>query len=184
MSVKTLLVLVASILLVDAFPTSYIRFFVYNQTGQAAFNYTSPNSSQKLLATCPKGAKVFLLVPGINSPIVVFWAAPLIKNNLKYFGGCVIFAEHYYYEVNYFNLAKNETFILISSIIAEQMMILNNNGRNISDSGKSCSLNFPHLKITQLLDLPNSIYWAQLWGETNCEHWTDSARKEYPCAKD
>jgi hypothetical protein len=130
------IILVASILLVEAFPTSYIRFFVYNQTGHAAYNYTSPNSNQSLLATCPRGENVFLLVPGINSPINVSWAALLIKNNLQLFGGCIIFAEHYYYEVNYFNLVKNETYNLISIIIAEQFVILNNNGRNISDAGK------------------------------------------------
>jgi hypothetical protein len=142
MMVKILLILVASILLVDAAPTSNIRFFVYNQTGQAAFNYTSPKSNQSLLATCPRGAKVFLLVPGIESPVDIFFAAPLIKNNLQLFGGCVLFAEYYYYENYYFYLIQNATFNLISSIIAEQLVILNNNGRNISDSGKFCSPKF------------------------------------------
>jgi hypothetical protein len=136
MLMKISLILVASILLVAPFPTSYIRFYVYNQTGQTVYNYTSPNSTQKLLATCPKAAKVFLLVPGISSPIIVFWAAPLIQNNLKYFGGCIIFAEFYYYMPMYPGLADNATYNLISSIIAEQLVILNNNGRNISNSGK------------------------------------------------
>ncbi len=34
------------------------------------------------------------------------------------------------------------------------------------------------------LEMVNSIYWAQLRSETDCEYWTDSARKEYLGAKD
>jgi hypothetical protein len=136
MLLKISIILVASIFLVDAVPTSNIRFYVYNQAGQTVYNYASPNSSQKLLATCPRGAKVFLLVPGTDSPVDIFYAASLIKNSLQLFGGCVLFAEYYYYENYYFNLIQNPTFNLISNIIAEQLVILNNNGRNISDSGK------------------------------------------------
>jgi hypothetical protein len=174
---KVLLILVASIFLVDAVPTSNIRFYVYNQTGQVDYNYGSPTANQSLLATCPRGAKVFLLVPGIDSPVDIFYAASLIKNNLQLFGGCVLFAEYYYYENYYFYLIQNATFNLISSIIAEQLVILNNNGRNISDSGKFCS---PKFSINFSLNnsyMSNSIYRAQLWSETDCEYWTDSARK-------